>query len=54
MKYTRKQILKAFEIWTEVERLTPSQLMTHEECNAVDSDDLAELKTQTLIDYIDS
>ena len=52
MKYTRKQILKANIKWITEERLKPTNFFTDEQCMKEDVEELAESKTQALIDYI--
>jgi len=52
MKYSKKQIRAAFLEWTKLEKLTPSELMTDCECYEMDLEELTDLKTETLINYI--
>ena len=52
MKYTKKQIKKAFLDWHTECRLNPSAFKTIEECNTQDIEEVAENDTKTLINYI--
>ena len=52
MKYTEKQITKAFFKWVENERLTPSNFRTDQECIREDAKDLAKQKSNYLIKLI--
>jgi hypothetical protein len=52
MKYTKKQIKKAFISWLSEERLKPSDFISVEELDKTDVKDAAELNTNTLINYI--
>jgi glycine cleavage system protein P-like pyridoxal-binding family len=52
MKYSKKQIKRAFLKWSEFERLHPTQVTSKEETNTRDVDELADELTSMLIDYI--
>lgn len=52
MKYSKKQIRKAFQMWLSEQRVTPSGFMSDEDVNAMDAKHLAKLNAEALIDYI--
>ena len=52
MKYTKKEITKAFIKWVENERLTPSNFTPDSECIREDAKDLAKQKSNYLIKLI--
>ena len=52
MKYTEKQIKKAFLKWETFNRLNPSKVMTDEVFKNMDVEETAEANTQQLINYI--
>lgn len=49
MKYSEKQIRKAFLEWGTFERLNPNKVMSDIECNLLDIEDLSNEKADYLI-----
>ena len=52
MKYTEKQIRKAFLRWEIEERLNPESIMSNSEVLEINADTMAEMKTEELLKYI--
>jgi len=52
MKYTKKQIQKAFEKWQEIERLEPETIQSKESLLSVNAKQVAKEQTETLLSFI--
>lgn len=52
MKYTKKQLIKAWEEWTIEQRLNPSKFMSEEECLNTDVRDISQMCVNELIKRI--
>ena len=52
MKYTKKQLEKAYEQWITEVRLNPSVFISEKEMKKKDIDEDARLNVETLISYI--
>lgn len=52
MKYSKKQLEKAFEQWTIDCRVKPSEFLSNEEVTNLDAKELAKENVKVLIDYI--
>ena len=52
MKYTKKQIKKAFALWEKDNRINPTKFDTKEQCLEVDVEEQAENLIETLLTYI--
>ncbi len=52
MKYTKKQIKKAFSLWEKDNRLNPTKFDTREQCLEVDAEVQGVNLTETLLTYI--
>ena len=52
MKYTKKQLVKAYEEWTSENRLNPSSFISDEDCLKINVKEYSEMCINTLIGYI--
>jgi hypothetical protein len=52
MKYSKKQLIKAWKDWTIEQRLNPSNFMTEDECINTDVDKYSKMCVNQLIKRI--
>lgn len=52
MKYTKKQLEKAFEQWIKESRLNPKDFLTEQQVNEMNLIDLAKDNVKWLLSYV--